>query len=106
MLTMQMLTLKLNIERNITEKEKAEQEMQKIQKEILELDEEIKSLNEEITIFTIENKENQTYIDNLNTDIMDLKISVNSFDESKIHIRFTTLIAIFIECSLFFSFGK
>ena len=51
-------------------------------KDILKLEDEMKSLSEEITAFASENKENQTYIDNLNTDIMDLKISVNSFNLS------------------------
>lgn len=42
----------------------------------------MQELNAEITQFAELNKDDQTYIDNLNTDITDLKISVSSFDES------------------------
>ena len=42
----------------------------------------IAELNAEISKFAELNKDDQTYIDNLNTDITDLKISVSSFDES------------------------
>ena len=37
--------------------------------------------------FASSNKDSQTYIDNLNEDITDLKISVSSFNESEMSIQ-------------------
>ena len=53
-----------------------------IKKATEQLEKEMQELNAEITQFAELNKDDQTYIDNLNTDITDLKISVSSFDES------------------------
>ena len=51
------------------------------------LDEESEKLNIEIEEFTKINKDNQKYIDDLNFDITNLKISVSSFDESESSIN-------------------
>ena len=47
------------------------------------IDEENSALNQVIEEFTNLNKDNQRYIDDLNFDITNLKISVSSFDESE-----------------------
>lgn len=71
------------------EKENLEQEEQELMKsaeeasvQIAEIEKRIEGLTKVITAFANENKEKQTYIDNVNTDITDLRISVSSFDES------------------------
>ena len=61
-------------------KELDEQEMAKISKE----NEEKQAIIDE---FASSNKDSQTYIDNLNEDITDLKISVSSFNESEMSIQ-------------------
>ena len=69
------------------QKEEAVANKENIQKEI----EEIVSKNEElsniITQFAELNKDDQKYIDDLNFDITNLKISVSSFDESEASIQ-------------------
>lgn len=52
-----------------------------------ELTDEIERLNKVITEFALANKDNQKYIDDLNFDITNLKISVSSFDESEASIE-------------------
>ena len=52
-----------------------------------QLTEEIEKLNKIITEFAELNKDNQKYIDDLNFDITNLKISVSSFDESEASIE-------------------
>ena len=47
------------------------------------IDEENQQLNEVINEFTEANQENQKYIDDLNFNITNLKISVSSFDEGE-----------------------
>ena len=64
----------------LNSKELDEQEMSKISKE----NEEKQSIIDE---FANSNKDSQTYIDNLNEDITDLKISVSSFNESEMSIQ-------------------
>ena len=54
-----------------------------LNKEIEVLDKESDELNIVINEFAENNKENQKYIDDLNFDITNLKISVSSFDESE-----------------------
>ena len=54
---------------------------------IKEIDEENESLGKVIEEFTNLNKDNQKYIDDLNFDITNLKISVSSFDESEVSIN-------------------
>ena len=61
---------------NIKNKEQEETDIEKIEKEN-------KELNIVIEQFADLNKDNQTYIDDLNIDITNLKISVSSFDESE-----------------------
>ncbi len=60
---------------NRTEKEKKEEETNY-------LNGEIEKLSKIVEEFAINNKDNQKYIDDLNFDITNLKISVSSFDES------------------------
>ena len=55
--------------------------------QITKLDEENQSLSKIIEEFTLLNKDNQKYIDDLNFDITNLKISVSSFDESEVSIN-------------------
>ncbi len=55
-------------------------------KDIIEIDSKNNQLNEVIEEFTNFNKDNQKYIDDLNFDITNLKISVSSFDESETSI--------------------
>ena len=54
---------------------------------IANLDEEITKLQNAVDEFFNENKDNQKYIDDLNFDITNLKISVSSFDESELSIN-------------------
>ncbi len=62
-------------------------EKQKEYKEkVLALEEESKELNKIIEEFALANKDDQKYIDDLNFDITNLKISVSSFDESETSI--------------------
>ena len=61
-----------------------DKEIKKI--EITKLTQRIQELNEIITEFSDANKESQKYIDDLNFDITNLKISVSSFDESNLSI--------------------
>ena len=55
---------------------------QEIEQKTIELDKQNTELNTQIQAFADKNKENQKYIDDLNFDITNLKISVTSFDES------------------------
>ena len=61
---------------------KANETKAKKQEEIQNLNNQIDELNSVIEEFAVNNKENQKYIDDLNFDITNLKISVSSFDES------------------------
>ena len=90
----------LNVEEGITKlevrREKIKQEIEELAKEKIDnraekenKEEEINSLTSQIENlskiveeFAINNKDNQKYIDDLNFDITNLKISVSSFDES------------------------
>ncbi len=56
-------------------------------KQIQELTEETEKLTKIITEFAQINKDNQKYVDDLNYDITNLKISVSSFDESESSIE-------------------
>ena len=60
---------------NRTEKEEKQEETNYLQ-------EEIEKLSKIVEEFALNNKDNQKYIDDLNFDITNLKISVSSFDES------------------------
>ena len=65
------------------EREATIQNEENIVKEQERIDSENKELNAIIEEFTLSNKDNQKYIDDLNFDITNLKISVSSFDESE-----------------------
>ncbi len=71
--------------------EKQKQEAMKIKEnigqQIQELTEETEKLTKIITEFAQLNKDNQKYVDDLNYDITNLKISVSSFDESETSIE-------------------
>ena len=68
--------------------QKADNEKKKVdtQKEIEELDNKKEELNAIINEYASLNKDNQKYIDDLNFDVTNLKISVNSFNESEMSI--------------------
>ena len=94
-----------SIEENITrletrlsklkeESKKIEEQKQESKNNKVELQEKIQAINEEnerlkkiITEFVELNKDNQKYVDDLNFDITNLKISVSSFDESESSIE-------------------
>ena len=80
---------KLREELETIESKKKETESIKENKkqEIESLTNEIEELNKVIEEFTILNKDNQKYIDDLNFDITNLKISVSSFEESESSIN-------------------
>ena len=80
---------KLKEEVTQTEKQKDENRLLKEQKEaeIQALTQQIEELNKVIEEFALNNKDNQKYIDDLNFDITNLKISVTSFDESESSIE-------------------
>ena len=80
---------KLKEEVTQTEKQKEENRLLKEQKEaeIQELTQQIEELNKVIEEFALNNKDNQKYIDDLNFDITNLKISVTSFNESESSIE-------------------
>ena len=80
---------KLKEEVTQTEKQKEENRLLKEQKEaeIQTLTQQIEDLNKVIEEFALNNKDNQKYIDDLNFDITNLKISVTSFDESESSIE-------------------
>ena len=73
-----------NIKKEKQENQDAEVEYNK---KISEIDKENEGLNKVIEEFTAINKDNQRYIDDLNFDITNLKISVSSFDESETSIN-------------------
>ncbi|MGN1298873.1 MAG: chromosome segregation protein SMC [Candidatus Scatovivens sp.] len=69
------------------EKRKCMQLQEELSDKLKTLDEESEKLNGQIEEFTKINKNNQKYIDDLNFDITNLKISVSSFDESEASIN-------------------
>ncbi|MCF0124442.1 MAG: chromosome segregation protein SMC, partial [Clostridia bacterium] len=80
---------KLKVEQEEIEKQKQEAQgnKKKIQEEIKVLIEETEKLTKIINEFADLNKDNQKYVDDLNFDITNLKISVSSFDESETSIE-------------------
>ena len=76
---------KLKQEEVTIEEQKAENRKQKEAKEqeSVSIVKEMEDLNTVIEQFAVNNKDNQKYIDDLNLDITNLKISVSSFDESE-----------------------
>jgi len=91
-----MVSIEENIEKLVVRLEKLKQESEKIKNqkddnvrvkqekelEISTLDKQNSELNIVIEKFALANKDNQKYIDDLNFDITNLRISVSSFDES------------------------
>ena len=75
--------LRADIEKIKIEKEENLSEQADLNNKVSKIDEENKELNLVIEEFTNLNKDNQKYIDDLNFDITNLKISVSSFDESE-----------------------
>ena len=75
--------LKDDIEAVIEERKQALLKQEEYNEKQKNIDEENDSLNKVIEEFTNLNKDNQRYIDDLNFDITNLKISVSSFDESE-----------------------
>jgi len=69
------------------QKEEAIQNRQNIEKEIQEIIAKNEELSKIINEFAELNKDDQKYIDDLNFDITNLKISVSSFDESESSIQ-------------------
>ena len=70
-----------------TEKETNKQKQEELNKQVEKIDKENEELGKVIEEFTNLNKDNQKYIDDLNFDITNLKISVSSFDESEVSIN-------------------
>ncbi len=93
--------LKLEIAKAEAKRDKLKQDLENLKQEkndnqnaeaeynnkISEIDEENEKLNKVIEEFTELNKDTQRYIDDLNFDITNLKISVSSFDESETSIN-------------------
>lgn len=69
------------------QKNQATENKKNIENEIRGISEENEKLSKIITEFAELNKDNQKYIDDLNFDITNLKISVSSFDESESSIQ-------------------
>ena len=69
------------------QKNEAKETKEKLKNEIVAIDEENEELKKIIEEFAELNKDNQKYIDDLNFDITNLKISVSSFDESESSIQ-------------------
>ena len=68
------------------QKEEMEKKKTETQKEIEQLEDKREKLNAIINEYANLNKDNQKYIDDLNFDVTNLKISVTSFNESEISI--------------------
>ena len=68
------------------QKEEMEKKKTEMQKEIEQLEDKREKLNAIINEYANLNKDNQKYIDDLNFDVTNLKISVTSFNESEISI--------------------
>ena len=78
--------VKEEIENIKQEKQQNAENKAKDEEKIKEIEAEIIDLNSVIEVFTNQNKESQKYIDDLNFDITNLKISVSSFSESEASI--------------------
>ncbi len=80
-------TLKNEQEESRKQKDEMLREKEEIEKQISELVSQNEEMNKEIEEYANLNKDNQKYIDDLNFDITNLKISVSSFDESESSIN-------------------
>ncbi len=79
--------LRIDLDNTKNEKEENILKQKELTEKVSKMDEENESLNIVIEEFTKLNKDNQKYIDDLNFDITNLKISVSSFDESEMSIN-------------------
>ena len=79
--------IKSDIENLKNEKEENIKLQEELNAKIIKIEEENSELNKVIEEFAELNKDNQRYIDDLNFDITNLKISVSSFDESEVSIN-------------------
>jgi len=79
--------LREDLESTKSEKEENSKIQEEFNKKIQEIENENVSLELVIEEFTNLNKDNQKYIDDLNFDITNLRISVSSFDESETSIN-------------------
>lgn len=75
--------LREDVEKIGQEKQEILQKQEQFEAQVNTIDEENNKLNAVIDEFTEANKENQKYIDDLNFNITNLKISVSSFDEGE-----------------------
>ena len=92
-----LVSVEENIERlnlKLTKIKEEEEELEKTKEQIAnqknesnikinDMQKQVEELNEEIAKFAEKNKDNQKYIDDLNLDVTNLKISVSSFSESQ-----------------------
>lgn len=74
-------------EQIVKQKQEMLQTKEQSHKEILQIEETVQVLQKQVEEFALLHKDNQKYIDDLNFDITNLKISVSSFDESAISIE-------------------
>ncbi len=79
--------LKQEVEEIESKKRECQEKKQNIENAIIDKTKEIELISKEIEEFAILNKDNQKYIDDLNLDITNLKISVSSFDESSLSLN-------------------
>ena len=79
--------LKQDKESIVKDKQNNNLKQEKLNDQVEKIDKENEELRKVIEEFTNLNKDNQKYIDDLNFDITNLKISVSSFDESEISIN-------------------
>ncbi len=79
--------LKKEKEKIKEQKEESDKKISETEKEIEKLSNETEEITKKINEFALLNKDNQKYIDDLNFDITNLKISVSSFDESEASIE-------------------
>ena len=75
--------LRNDLENNKEERSQREKVQGELNSKVKSIESENLELNKIIEEFTVANKDNQKYIDDLNFDITNLKISVSSFDESE-----------------------
>ena len=79
--------LRTDLDSCVKEKELNLNNQESLKEKVSDIDKQNETLNIEIEEFTNLNKDNQKYIDDLNFDITNLKISVSSFDESEVSIN-------------------
>ena len=82
-LTIRMDKTKKEIENLNNQKNDIAENKEKLIEDLAKLEKEIQTLNLVVEEFVKLNKDDQTYIDNLNMDITNLKISVSSLKKAK-----------------------